>query len=192
MNSDSEDDYSYIGTERLESNASSEDQEELGLTPRTVADCYAVGAERFPKVSRDARRQNQNNVPSGAQRMEKLPQTRNTEGPRYQSPPIHHTRNFNSHQPGHSKGLIPFDVHQNKLEGKTDSQFLPMDIDQGVTEISNHKIPKMTANKPGSGITKSSNAGSAIDKISSDIVEIILGKDITIPLGPLCQIAPTV
>ena len=45
----------YVGFAREEDDASSEEQEGLGWTSGFVSDCYALGAERNPRVSRDTR-----------------------------------------------------------------------------------------------------------------------------------------
>jgi hypothetical protein len=184
--------YQYIGVEREESDASSDEQEELGWTPGTITDCYAVGADRNPRVSREARKTVQFNPPGAPQRMQEFPKMRNTVNPRGQNPPIRNSSHLNSNQPRNIHRPTPFDVDKHKFEGKTDSQFLPMDIDQRLPKESGDEVTKVSTNQPRSNIPKSSNPGTTADKVSTEIIQEILKKDVTVQLGPLLEISPNV
>ena len=184
--------YDYVGLEREDSDASSEDQEELGWSSGNVADCYAAGAERNPRISRETRKQAQFYPPSGPQRMKILPEPRNAVDARRENPPIHHSSNLHSNQSGFPKRPIPFDVHQNKFEGKTDDEFLPMDVDQGFMKKPRNEVAKVSANQPRTSIPKPPNPRPTTETVSSGIVQEILKKDITVQLGPLLEISPNV
>ena len=189
---DSGETYEYLGTTREDSDASSDEQEDLGWAPGEIADCYAIGADRNPRFSKDARRQVQANPPNGPQGVKKLPERRDAVGDRRQGPPIRHSTNLDSHQPGLPKRLTPIRVDQHKFEGKVDHQFLPMDIDQGSQEKLPHSSPQAFTNQPGTNLPKTSNPGSIQEQISSSLVQEVLGKSITIPLAPLLEVAPPV
>ena len=184
-----EEEYQLIEVDRYESDASSDDQKELGWHSRHIADCYAV--ETVPRVSKEARRQIQDNIPNRPQRVEHLPLRSNPVRPRRQEPPIHQGKNLHRNQLGPVSGPTPIDVHKKEFEGKLDSQFLPMDIDESITEKPGNKGAKTSANQPRTNIVKSTNPGATADKISMEIVEDIMSRNITVPLAPLIDIAPS-
>ena len=187
-----EESYYHLETTREDSDASSEEQEELGWLPGSVADCYAAGADRSSRVSREARKEVQFNVPSHTQRMKKLSENRNMVDARKQVPPVRHSSNLNGNQFGNPKRPIPFDVDQNKFEGKDNSQFLPMEIDQSLAKVPGHEEPKVTTNQPRSDPLKSTNGGTIPEKVSSGIVQEMMHRDVTVPLGSLLEISPLV
>ena len=184
--------YQYIGIDREDSDASSEEQEELDLTSGTIADCYAVGADRNPKISKDARKQVQFNPPSYPQRVEKFPERRNLVNSRRQDPPINNSRNLNSNQHGNFRRPTPVNVHQGEFEGKDDNQFLPMEVDQCLPKELGNDGPKVTTNQPRTNLPKSTNPGTTTDNVSAKIIQGIMEQDVTVRLGPLLDIAPTV
>ena len=184
--------YDYIGVEREESDASSDEQENLHWTSGTVADCYAVGADRNPRVSRDARRTVQFNTPSIPKRVQEFSKMRDTVHPGNQNLPIQNSRNLNSNQPRNITRLTPFDVNQHKFEGKFDHQFLPMDVDQHLPKEPGNEVAKVSTNQPRPSVPKTPNPGTIADKVSTDIIQEVLKKDVTVQLGQLLEISPNV
>ena len=188
---DEEEEETYVGFTREESDASSDEQEELGWTSGHISDCYALGAERNPRVSKDTRRQVQFNPPSSPQRMQKFPQHRNAVHAGKQGLPITHSSHPHSSQPGAPKRITPTDVHQRKFEGKTDNQFLPMEVDQ-VTEVKpGNQVVKLVPDQGRSKVPKVTNPRAISGRTSSEIVQDIMKMPLTVTLEEAVNISPT-
>ena len=181
----------YVGFTREEDDASSDEQEELGWTSGHVSDCYALGAERMPRVSRDTRRQVQFNPPSGSQGMQKFPQNRNTFRPGNQSLPITHSSHPHSSQPGAPKRITPMDVNQRKFEDKTDNQFLPMEVDQMPEVKPGNQATKVTPDQNRGKVSKVTNPRPKAGRSSSEIVQDIMKMPLTVTLEEAVNMSPT-
>ena len=186
-----EEPYHYVGVAREEEDASSEEQQELGWFPGQVGDYYALGVERNPRVSRDARKQVQFHPPGNSQGMKDLPERRNAVGPGNQGPPIHQTINNNRYQPGTPKRITPLDVHQGKFEAKRDDQFLPMDVDKGFIEVPRKETKKIPTNQGWGDIVKVPNPRANSGRTSLEIVQDIMQMPLTITLEEAVNISPT-
>ena len=185
-------DYEYIIESREESDASSDEQTELGWTSGKVPDCYAAGAERSPKISRETRKQAQPHLPNHPQKVQKFPRGGDTVHLGKSGPTIPSGSHMNSYQFRNPKMPTPFGLNQNKPERKLDSQLTPMDIDQGFSKEPGKNPPQVGMGHSGSNIVKSTNPGPGPEQISTTIIQSILDKDITVQFGPLLDIAPTV
>jgi len=181
----------YVGFTREEDDASSDEQEELGWTSGHVSDCYALGAERNPKVSRDTRRQVQFNPPGSTQGMKKFPEHGNTVSPSKQGFPITHGSRPNGSQPRTAKGITPMDVHQRKFEGKSDDQFLPMEVDQVPMVKPGNQALKVTPNQDRSKVPKVTNPRPKTGRTSSEIVQDIMKMPLTVTLEEAVNMSPT-
>lgn len=188
QDSDTEDVYQYVEVKREDSDADTDDQEELGWSPGPIANCYA-GAERNTKVSREARKQVQFYPPSSPQRVEKLSNGGEAIRPRRQNPPISNSNNLHSNHPGNPPRLTPIDPNQNKFEGKVDDEFVPMDLDKDLSKEPGNKTAKAITNQPRSSITKSSNPGTTPEKVSMEIIDEVMNRDITVCLGQVFEIS---
>ena len=104
----------YVGVVREEDDASTDEQEDLGwlplpdqdlpsFPPRQVGDCYALGVERSPRISRDTRRQVQFHPPGKMQGMKDFPERGNAMSHHRQGPPIDNSSNNNRYQSGTPK-----------------------------------------------------------------------------------------
>ena len=182
--------YPYVGAVREEDDASSEEQEELGWSSGFIGDCYALGAERNPRVSRDTRRQIQDNPPSSAQGVKKFPEHRNAIGAGRQGPIINHGPNFNSNQPGVPKRITPTDVHQRKFEGKTDDQFIPMEIDQIPVKELGKEGRQIPPNRNKSEVTKVANPGTRTGRSTSEMVQQIMHMPLTVTVEEAIGMSP--
>ena len=187
---ETKEEYRVMEVTREDSDASSDEQEELGWQPRLVADCYAM--ESSPKVSREARRQVQSNIPGRPQQVEQLPIRSNAIRPRRTNVPIGQGKGFHSNQPGPIPRPTPFDVHQNEFKGKTDDKFLPMDVDESLPVKPGNHLPKEATNQSRTNPVKATNPGTAPEKVSMGIVQDIMNRDVTVRLGPLIEISPIV
>jgi hypothetical protein len=187
-----EEEYEYLEIPREESDASSDEQEELGLFSGPVSDCYTLGVERNPRVSKGFRKQVQFNPPSGSHMVKKFPEHGNTVRPTGQSSSITQGPNLNSNQFGPTKRITPFDVHKNEFKGKDESQFIPMEVDQGVSEILGDKGRQGPTNRFRGKVIKPPNFGPTPEEVSNKIIQHVLKESVTVPLGDVIDIAPTV
>ena len=181
----------FVGITREEDDASTDSQEELGWTPGPVSDYYALGVERNPKVSREARRQVQFNIPSTTQGVKELPKHREAVGDRRQRPPIDQSIHLHSNQSGLPKRITPFDPNQNKFEGKEDSQLIPMQIDQRPSEKSGNDPKQIAPDSTRSEVLVDMvNPGPAAGKSGSEIAKRILDLPITVTVAEAMHISP--
>ena len=67
-----------------------------------------------------------------------------------------------------------------------------MSIDQEVPEELGNKMTKMPTNQPKANAIKATNTGTKTEAVSSEIIQEIMNKDITVQLGPLLGISPIV
>ena len=88
------------------------------------------------------------------------------------------------------KRLTPVDVHQNKFEGKSDNQFLPMQADQEVTAKSGNNPGKNPPHQGQTSIPKVSNPGSNRCRDSLAIAKSILDIPLTLTLQEAVYISP--
>ena len=201
--SDDEEVHHYVGVVREEEDASSEDQEELGWTslssdshpllePRVIGDCYAVGAERTPRISKDTRKQVQFLPPGKMQGMKNLPQRGDAVSYKRQRPIINHGVNSNRYQPGNPIGITPLDVHQGKFEAKVDNQLLPMDVDKEPIEKLGEETKKIPTNPRRSETLKIPNPRTKTGRTSSEIVQDIMKMPLTITVEEAVNISRSV
>ena len=181
---------SYIGIEREDDDASTDCQEELGWLSGEVGYHDAFAAQRTQKVSTDARRQVQENPPNLPHGVEKLPKRLNGNGPSRNPPPINIHAHVNSNQTRFPKRLVPMDIHQNKFEGKQDSQFLPMEIDQGALDKPGNDAGKELANQDRPHVTKVTNIGTKKAEDNSDIIQKILHSPLTLTVQQILSKSP--
>ena len=199
--SDDEETNQYVGVAREDEDASSDEQEDLGWLPLSeqglpphplgfVGDCYAVGAaERTPRVSRDARKQVQYNLPGKVQRVKDFPKRSDAVGHQGQGLPINNSINNNSYQPGGPKGITPLDIHQGKFEAKVDDQLLPMDVDQ-VPIVKHRKEARKVPTDQGRGeITKIPNPRTNSGRSSTEIIQDVMKTPLTITLEEAVNIS---
>ena len=192
-NLDTGDVYQYVGVGKDESDASSDEQEELNWTSGAVADCYTVGGvERNPRVSKDTRKQVQFNPPGNPQRMEKFPKRMQVINTGRQNLSINHPNHLNRSQHGNVRHPTPVDVNQNKFKGEDDSQFIPMEVDQAVPKELAQDSSKILKNQSRAHITKPTNPRPKSDKVSAEIIKEIMNHDVTVHLDSLLDISPSV
>ena len=183
--------YNYLNFATLDEDSDSEDLSDMDSAPGKVRDHYAYGAEWAPKVSREARKQVQSNSsPNSSQRVKKFPQGLESQTPSRPQNPIQKNPNLNSNQTRPPKRLTPVDVHQNKFEGKSDNQFLPMQADQEVTAKSGNNPGKNPPHQGQTSIPKVSNPGSNRCRDSLAIAKSILDIPLTLTLQEAVYISP--
>jgi hypothetical protein len=182
--------YHYKGTAREEEDASSDEQEELGWIPGEVLERQTYAAERTERVSKGTRKEVQGNPPSLTQGVKILPKRREAQGFNRQQAPIDKKTNFNRNHAGFPKRATPSDVHQNKLEAKTDRQLLPMQVDQEViSNLGNH--PRKEPTRQGEGkIIKVTNPGSEKSRNSKAVAQDILDTPLTMTIREAVKISP--
>ena len=190
---DNDNDYKqqFIGIVREEDDVSSDEQDELGWSPGQISDCYALGAERNPRVSKDTRRQVQDSPPGRPQGMQKFPERRNAVGAGWQPPPINPSIHLNSYQPGPPKRITPLDIDKRKFEGKHDNQLLPMDVDQVPIEKPGHKAKQITTDHGRSESLKVPNPRPKSGRTSSEIAQEIMKMPLTVTVEEAVNISPS-
>src|SRR6201992_1354106 len=67
-----------------------------------------------------------------------------------------------------------------------------MEVDKRPSEKPGNKIPQVPTNEFGSNITKTADPGTIAKQVSTKLVEGLLKSDITVQLGPLLEISPSV
>ena len=181
----------YLNLAEPDEDSDSEDLTEADLTPGKIRDCYAYSAERTPKVSNEARKQVQfTNSPNSPQRVKKFSKGLEGQAPSRSQTPIQKNPNFNSNQARPPKRITPIDVHQNKFEGKSDNQFLPMQVEQEVAAKPSNNSGKNPPHQGRTNIPKISNPGTSQGRDSSAIVESILNSPLTLTVQEAVQISP--
>ena len=183
--------YSYIGVDREEDDASTDEQEELGWSSGQVTDCQAFSAERAERVSKNARRKVQFNTPNIPQRMEKFPSSREDHCTGRKHFPPQKDVNLDSNQTRNAGRIMPIDTHKNKFEGKMDDQFLPMQTDQQIVAKSSDNPRKDPTHEQRPNIIKVTNPGSDKGKEISTITQGILDLPLTISVKEACSISPS-
>ena len=129
----------YIGVDREEDDASTEEQEEeLGWTSGEVGNFQAFGAKRTENVSKEYRKKVQADPLGGTQGMKKLPRNREIKRASRPDPPIQDNLNFDSNEARISLRPTSGNPNQDIVEGKTNNQLLPKEV--------NKKIPAKLAN----------------------------------------------
>jgi hypothetical protein len=182
--------YNYIGVARDEEDASTDEQDELGWTSGFVSDRQAYGAERTKLVSREARKKVQFDPPNIPQRVKELPRSREADRMNRQQTPVHQAVDPNSNQGGLPERLTPVDVHQDKFEGKSNDQFVPMTVDQDVTTNLGNDLRKDSTRQKKPHVGKVPNPGSIKGRDPSAIVQDILDTPVTLSLREAVGISP--
>jgi hypothetical protein len=181
----------YMGVPREEDDASTEDQEELGWTSGLVGDQQAFGVERTERVSKETRKEVQDNPPNLPHRVKKFPRSRDADHPNRKNPPIQDHVDLDRDQARLPKHLTPVDVNKDIFEGKADKEFLAMTIDQPVMTHLGNDPRKETFKQPRPRVPKVSNPGTATGKDSSAIAQEILNTPLTLSLWEVVGVSPS-
>ena len=181
---------------REESDADSDVQEEQGWKSgaATIAYTQAGGVDRPKRVSREARREVQTNVPQRARMMNKLSKERNMERPRRKVDAIKEdvrvdpkkSRTHNIPAPS------PTDTTPAIFKGILDEELVPMEItDDVVEEVPNDRGESPTGNSK-DRLRVVRNIRARKGKAQSGIVNGILDSQLTLSLQELVSISPNV
>ena len=180
-----------IGEEEEEFN-SEEDPEDLGWTsPGRVAERQTYSAQRTEGVSKERRRRGPQNPLNGPQRMKQFPNNREVHDALKPGTAIPKEHQPNSNHTGASKRPVPFDINQNKFEGKTDDQFLPMSVDQEPLSKGRDNPGKKPTHQGRTNIPKVPNPGTANEERESvKIAGNIMDLPLTLTVRQACEISP--
>ena len=181
----------YVGIEREEGDASTDEQEEaLGWTSGEVVCCNAVGAMRTEGVSKAHRKEVQKVSPGRTQGVKKLPRSRKVESLGGPDTPLQNDVHFHS-----DKARIPIrptftDSNQGIIKGKTDSQLLPKEVDQKVAAkpANNNRKDPTHKGKASGPIVPNTRSTKAKDGL--EIAKKILGTNITLTVQEAIDTAP--
>jgi hypothetical protein len=181
----------YIGVSRNEDDACTEDQYDLGWTSGEVDHRQAYGVERTQTVSKKERKKVQQvDRPDITQRVKKLPRSGKVQSPSRQNLPIPEDVNPSGNQARLPKGTTPVDVHQDKFEGKDDSQFHPMTLEEDIPRKSGKDSRKNLPHQSRTPVLKVSNPGSVVAKRNSAIAKEIMKTKLTLDVQEACDISP--
>ena len=185
----------YIGIPREEEDASTEDQEELGWTSGEVTERHTFAAQRGEGVSKSHRKAVQLNPPNIPHRVKKLPKHREDQSLSRPDTPVCDNINLNSHQERPPITPIPFDVHQDKFEGKDEKQLLPMHPEQEIIGNPGNNLGKSTANQRRPKVTilcnpRTDNPATDKGRESFDIAQDILKVPLTLTLQEAVGMSP--
>jgi len=183
--------YTYLGTVREEDDASTDEQEELGWIPGEVGDQQTYAVERTNRVSKGTRKKVQLDPPSVPQRMKVFPKRGEANHLNRQPGPIQKDLDRDSNHARSPKRVTPIDVNKNKLEGKVDGQFLPMQVDQDLISNLTDNLGKEARSQPEAKPTKVSNPGSEKARDSTIMAQNILDTPLTITIREAVKISPS-
>jgi len=124
----------YAAVRREESDADTDEQEELGWRTGTsvVRDVKAFGAVRTTGVSKETRRKKIRDLPRSSHEVMELPHRQKVEGGQRNRAAVHPETNVDRHRNRDSGTTTPtpVDVRQEDVEGIDDGKYVPMDVEQ--------------------------------------------------------------
>ena len=184
----------FVEVEREDSDAETDDQEELGWQSSSVGHLQAFGADRPVKVNREVRNKAQTNVLPRTHRMKEFPSRGQLNHITGQAKPIAKDPHLNRRDNRTQLAAIPtpIDVTPRKFEGKTDDQFVPMDVEsipQGNPHNNGGKMQARSTHREGRNIGQ---VRAKKGKTQSEVVEGIMKVPLTISLQELACISPSV
>jgi hypothetical protein len=142
------------------------------------------------KISKDTRKKVQFSPLNVTQGVKKFPQSLDHKGPDRPLIPIQNKSNINSNQARNPKRLMPIDIHQDKFEGKGDSQFLPMQVNQNVVDKLPDSPRKGSMHQKRTTVTKVTNPRAGKGRDSSAIAQDLLDSSHTLTLREAVHISP--
>ena len=184
----------FVEVEREDSDTETDNQEELGWQSSSVGHLQAFGADHPVKVSREVRNKAQTNILPRAHRMKEFPGCGQLNHIIGQSKPITKDPHLNQRDNCTQLAAIPttVDVTPRKFEGKTDDQFVPMDvksISQGNPHNNGGKMQARSTHREGQNIGQ---VRAKKGKTQSEVVEGIMKVPLTISLQELTCISLSV
>ena len=186
----------FVEIGREESDADTEAQEEMGWRSgsASVHHLESYGAERSTKVSREARNRGPTNSPPRSQRVKELPVRRNSEGSDRKKFPVSKNPRLDQGQDRFQVAAepTPFDVSPAKFEGKLDSEFVPMDVEEVLLKKPIDDGGKLSMRHPEGLARKVIQSRPKGGKTQSDVVKGLMEQELTLRLQDIIAISPTV
>ena len=183
---------------RNESDAESDEQEELGWRSGTTTEGYlqAYGAERTTRISKEAKAKAQLPYsPPKTHRVKEFPSRRHLDKPgRKDLGVVPKNADFNRGQ-NRFEDIpvpVPIDISPAKFEGELDSQLVPMEVEEVVVgERVDHrrKVPLRDAERTIGNIGQTRPKRK---KAQSEVVNGILSLPLTLSLQEIASISPSV
>ena len=191
QDSDEDEEDLYVGACAREEEVSSEEQEELYQTFGPARDCYALGVERDPRVSKSSRQPRPFHSPSSTQRVKRVTESRIPAGTRKQDSPVNQGIHFNSKQYGSPKQITHEDVSTERSKGRMNKQLLPMEDIQVSTVEPESEVVKVTPSQDRDFALKATNPTPKSGRSSSGIVQEIMNMPLTVTVEEAVNISPT-
>ena len=185
----------YMDIGREDSDADTEDQEDLGwrsgIAP--VNNVQASGVDRPPQISRDARRSAQPHLPTGPHRMPEFPSRRSLESQTWKRNPIADKTNVDRGQQRPRTPTIPtpVDVTPKEVKDERGGELIPMDVDEPLANKSPDNRRKGPAHERKENFRNIPNVRTGKDIIQSKIVDEVLNCQLTITVQELVSLCPS-
>ena len=186
----------FVEVEREDSDAGTDDQEELGWTTGStlVPDVQSYNVDRVPRVSRESRKKSTNDVLPGSHRVKEFTERRHRDVKGVGKKPILKDRHQDrdQHWLQGTPAPTPIDVAKNEFEGETDKEFVPMDVEEfGVEQRINNRGKASTRDlqRP---LRNTVQGRPRKGKTQSEVVDQIMQMELTLPLKDIALISPIV
>ena len=185
----------FVEIGREESDADTEAQEEMGWRSGSVSVHHleSYGAEQSTKVSREAGNRGPMNSLPRSQRVKELPVRRNSEGLDQKKFPISKNPRLDQSQDQFQVAaeLTPFDMSPAKFEGKLDSEFVPMDVEEVLLKKPINDGGKLSMRHPEGLAWKVVQGRPKGGKTQSDVVKGLMEQELMLHLQDIIAILPT-
>jgi len=188
--------YTYLHTERADSDADSDEQEEvwLGSMDSDIFEAESYGVQRTQKMSRGLRRTerdqylrvkpNPTDNRTGRNKLEEDRTSKQTIDPNLggKAPNVGNKRG----------GQRPVDVHKDVFDPKNDDDLVPMNVDEVGKDDEGEKQRNPVARGLDGGTREVRKGGPNTKVVPDQLVKDILRSPLTIDLGTLLGIAPAI
>ena len=186
----------YIEVGRENSDADTEEQEELGWVSgaTSVSNLQAYNVDRAPRVSKDTRKKTARDVPPGPHRVKEFSLRGHRDDKGVGKDPFTKNMNKNRSQDWlqRTSAPTPVDVTQNEFKGESDGEMVPMDVEEfGIEQRVNNRS-KAGARNDERPIRDAAQARAKKGKTQSELIDQIMRTQLTMPLKDIALISPSV
>ena len=186
----------YVEIAREDSDAGTDDQEELGWRSGTTPVYHAksYGADRYPRISKEVRKETQTNSRPGPHRVKEFAPRGHLNVADREKDAIAKDPRFNRSQNRFQSPPTPtpIDISPRKFEGKLDGEFVPMDVEDTIVDKAvKDRRETSTRNEEGT-VRHVAQARTIKGKTQSAVINELLDSKLTICLKDLVSLSPNV
>ena len=189
----------YIEVDREDSDAGTDEQEELGWASGTsgttsVLDLQAYNVDRAPRVSKETRKKVTHDVPPGPHRVKEFSLRGHRDVKGVSKNPIAKNMHKDRRQDWlqGSPTPTPIDVTKDEFKGESDREMVPMDVEEFGVEKRINNRGKAGARNEERPIRDVVQGRAKKGKTQSELIEQIMKIPLTIPLKDIASISPSV